>query len=54
VADILVKVRGELKGNAVLFQPAEEVPEGEEGGAALMLKQGCSTDIIRRRRSGCM
>jgi amidohydrolase len=42
VADILVKVRGELKGNVLfLFQPAEEgAPAGEEGGAALMLKQG--------------
>jgi amidohydrolase len=42
VADILVKVRGGLKGNVLfLFQPAEEgAPEGEEGGAALMLKQG--------------
>ncbi len=42
VADILVQVRGELQGNVLfLFQPAEEgAPEGEEGGAALMLKQG--------------
>ena len=42
VADILVKVRGDLKGNVLfLFQPAEEgAPAGEEGGAALMLKQG--------------
>ena len=42
VADILVKVRGGLKGNVLfLFQPAEEgAPEGEEGGAALMLEQG--------------
>jgi amidohydrolase len=42
VADILVQVRGGLKGNVLfLFQPAEEgAPEGEEGGAALMLKQG--------------
>jgi amidohydrolase len=42
VADILVKLRGGLKGNVLfLFQPAEEgAPEGEEGGAALMLKQG--------------
>jgi amidohydrolase len=42
VADILVRVRGGLKGNVLfLFQPAEEgAPEGEEGGAALMLKQG--------------
>jgi len=42
VADILVKVRAGLKGNVLfLFQPAEEgAPEGEEGGAALMLKQG--------------
>ncbi|MGC1522310.1 MAG: amidohydrolase [Steroidobacteraceae bacterium] len=42
VADILVKVRRGLHGNVLfLFQPAEEgAPEGEEGGAALMLKQG--------------
>jgi amidohydrolase len=42
VAEILVKLRGELKGNVMfVFQPAEEgVPEGEEGGATLMLKQG--------------
>lgn len=42
VADILVKVRSGLKGDVLfLFQPAEEgAPEGEEGGAALMLKQG--------------
>jgi amidohydrolase len=42
VADVLVKVRGELKGTVLfMFQPAEEgAPEGEEGGAALMLKQG--------------
>ena len=42
VADILVKVRGDLPGNVLfLFQPAEEgAPAGEEGGAALMLKQG--------------
>lgn len=42
VADILTKVRGNLRGNVLfLFQPAEEgAPDGEEGGAALMLKQG--------------
>jgi amidohydrolase len=42
VADILVKVRGDLAGNVLfLFQPAEEgAPAGEEGGAELMLKQG--------------
>lgn len=42
VADILVQIRGALNGNVLfLFQPAEEgAPEGEEGGAALMLKQG--------------
>jgi amidohydrolase len=42
VADILVKLRAGLKGNVLfVFQPAEEgAPEGEEGGAALMLKQG--------------
>ncbi len=42
VADILVKARGSLRGNVLfLFQPAEEgAPDGQEGGAALMLKQG--------------
>ena len=39
-ADILSRLRGELSGNVLfIFQPAEEgPPEGEEGGAVLMLK----------------
>jgi amidohydrolase len=42
VAEALVAVRAQLPGRVVLlFQPAEEgAPEGEEGGAALMLKEG--------------
>jgi amidohydrolase len=42
VAEILAKVRGELPGTVkFIFQPAEEgPPPGEEGGAALMVKQG--------------
>ncbi len=41
-AQALVKVRDELPGSIVfIFQPAEEgAPDGEEGGAALMLKEG--------------
>lgn len=42
VAQTLVKMKNDLKGTIVfLFQPAEEgAPEGEEGGAALMVKEG--------------
>ena len=42
VAQTLVKMKNDLKGTVVfLFQPAEEgAPEGEEGGAELMVKEG--------------
>lgn len=42
VAEILSKMRGEITGTIkFIFQPAEEgPPEGEEGGAALMIKEG--------------
>jgi amidohydrolase len=42
VAEILSKLRHELAGTVVfVFQPAEEgPPEGEEGGAPLMIKEG--------------
>ena len=42
VAEILSGMKSELNGTIVfLFQPAEEgAPEGEEGGAALMIKEG--------------
>ena len=42
VAEVLSKVRDEIPGTVVfLFQPAEEgAPEGEEGGAELMVKEG--------------
>ena len=41
-AEVLAKMKDELQGNVMfVFQPAEEgAPEGEEGGAELMLKQG--------------
>lgn len=41
-AKVLVQIRDELPGNVKLvFQPAEEgVPPGEQGGAALMIKEG--------------
>jgi amidohydrolase len=43
VAEVLAEMRKELPGTVVfIFQPAEEMPpDGEEGGAALMIKQGC-------------
>ena len=42
VAEILSGIKTELKGTVkFIFQPAEEgAPEGEEGGAALMVKEG--------------
>lgn len=42
VAEILAKNKSELKGTVkFLFQPAEEgAPDGEEGGAFLMIKEG--------------
>lgn len=42
VAEILTGMKSELNGTIVfLFQPAEEgAPQGEEGGAALMIKEG--------------
>src|SRR5258705_4182540 len=41
-AEVLSKMKDRLPGTVVfLFQPAEEgTPEGEEGGAALMIKEG--------------
>jgi amidohydrolase len=48
VAEALVRVRERLPGKVLLmFQPAEEgVPEGERGGAPLMLEEGL-LDIAR-------
>ncbi len=42
VAEVISSIRSELPGTVVfLFQPAEEgPPAGEEGGAALMVKEG--------------
>jgi amidohydrolase len=41
-AQVLTQLRAEIPGSVLfIFQPAEEgAPEGEEGGAELMLKQG--------------
>jgi amidohydrolase len=46
VAELLSGVREQLQGTVLfVFQPAEEgAPEGEEGGAALMLKEGAFDD----------
>jgi amidohydrolase len=46
VAEVLAGMRDELAGTIVfVFQPAEEgPPEGEEGGAALMIKEGLLND----------
>jgi amidohydrolase len=42
VAEVLASMKSELKGTVkFIFQPAEEgAPEGEEGGAKLMIKEG--------------
>jgi len=42
VASVLTEIREELKGTVkFIFQPAEEgAPDGEEGGAELMVKEG--------------
>ncbi len=46
VAEILAGMKNELKGTIkFIFQPAEEgPPEGEEGGAPLMIKEGVLED----------
>jgi amidohydrolase len=46
VAEILAGMKNELKGTVkFIFQPAEEgPPEGEEGGALLMIKEGALDD----------
>jgi amidohydrolase len=43
VAEILAGLRGQLRGSVkFLFQPAEEMPpEGEDGGAKMMIAEGC-------------
>jgi amidohydrolase len=45
VAEVLSKIKDELPGTVkFIFQPAEEgAPKGEEGGAALMIKEGVLT-----------
>jgi amidohydrolase len=46
-ASVLSRLRGEIAGTVIfIFQPAEEgPPEGEEGGAALMLREGLFRDL---------
>lgn len=47
IAKSLVKMKAELPGSVMLvFQPSEEgAPDGEEGGASLMLKEGLFKDF---------
>jgi amidohydrolase len=42
VAEVLTQIRSQLQGNVLfVFQPAEEgAPQGEQGGASLMLQEG--------------
>jgi amidohydrolase len=46
-ATVLSRLRADLPGTVMfIFQPAEEgAPEGEEGGAALMLKEGLFAEL---------
>jgi len=46
-AELLTSMKDQLEGNVVfIFQPAEEgAPPGEEGGAALMIKEGLMDQI---------
>lgn len=46
VAEVLCQMRGQIQGRVkFIFQPAEEMPpEGEEGGAQLMIKEGVLDD----------
>ena len=48
VAEALAGIKEQLTGEVMfIFQPAEEgPPEGEEGGAELMLKEGLFTDFM--------
>lgn len=58
VAEILAKNKADLKGTVkFIFQPAEEgPPAGEEGGAALMVKEGVldKVDVIFGLHIRCM
>ena len=51
VAEVLSKVSDRLPGTVkFIFQPAEEgAPEGEEGGAALMIREGVLDGTKTRR-----
>jgi len=46
VAELLAGMRSQIPGTVVfLFQPAEEMPPpGEEGGAKMMIEEGCLAD----------
>ncbi|HZX77545.1 M20 family metallopeptidase [Lysobacter sp.] len=47
IADALVKMKADLPGSVMLvFQPSEEgAPDGEEGGASLMIEEGLFKDF---------
>ena len=55
VAEALAAMKAELRGEVLfVFQPAEEgPPDGEEGGAEEMLKQGISASSSLKRYSAC-
>jgi amidohydrolase len=50
VAEVLTGLRAQLRGSVkFIFQPAEELPpEGEEGGAAMMVKEGALENPVPR------
>jgi amidohydrolase len=55
VAEVLAGLRRTLRGSVkFIFQPAEELPpEGEEGGAKMMVAEARSRSPCRRRCSAC-
>ena len=55
VAEVLAGMRGQLRGSVkFIFQPAEELPpEGEEGGAKMMVAEGALEKPVPRRCSAC-
>jgi amidohydrolase len=50
VAEVLAGLRAQLRGSVkFIFQPAEELPpEGEEGGAAMMVREGALENPVPR------
>jgi amidohydrolase len=55
VAEMLAGMRKQIPGTVkFIFQPAEETPPiGEDGGAKMMVEQGCLKNPDVTRSSGC-